>query len=174
MKKKTIIIGSLLAVFLMMMIPNVSAVESQSVNNETKSRINEMATKINELDKIGKITSLSDLNTIQQTIDYLLFKYSDSSILFTFILIALLCLFGQASFIIIGTTIQKSFPIVGILLGSIMSGLFAGLFAEISNNLAQQVEDENTQESLGMMQKFICLFMVLPWPVIILSILANR
>ena len=41
MKKKTIVFGSLLAVFLMLMIPNVSAVELQSVKSNVEERISE-------------------------------------------------------------------------------------------------------------------------------------
>jgi len=47
MKKRTILFGSLLAVFLMLVIPNISAVEYTSVKKDMESRMNEIQEKVN-------------------------------------------------------------------------------------------------------------------------------
>ncbi len=47
MKKRTILFGSLLAVFLMLVIPNISAFEYTSVKKDMESRMNEIQEKVN-------------------------------------------------------------------------------------------------------------------------------
>ena len=52
MKKKTIIIGSLLAVFLMLMIPNVSAIEYKTVSDANSYIIKNLNITESELSKL--------------------------------------------------------------------------------------------------------------------------
>lgn len=47
MRKRTILFGSLLAVFLMLVIPNISAFEYTSVKKDMESRMNEIQEKVN-------------------------------------------------------------------------------------------------------------------------------
>ena len=55
MKKKIIIFGSLLAVLLMLMIPNVSAIEYNTVKSTVEKRINEsVQTSIHRISKNAK------------------------------------------------------------------------------------------------------------------------
>lgn len=66
MKKKTILFGSLLAVFLMLMIPNIGAVEYNSVKDTVESKMNSIqgkcTTKFSALQSLIRTLSKKEIN----------------------------------------------------------------------------------------------------------------
>ena len=81
MKKKTILFGSMLAVFLMLMIPNISAVEYQTVLNENEQnlieRFKNTNLNLNELNEKKKYQNMDELinNNISHIFDILLWLF---------------------------------------------------------------------------------------------------
>lgn len=66
MKKKTIVFGSLMAVFLMLMIPNIGAVEYNSVKDTVESKMNTIqgkcTTKFSALQSLIRTVSKKEIN----------------------------------------------------------------------------------------------------------------
>jgi hypothetical protein len=131
MKNKTILFGSLLAVFLMLMIPNISAIEYNAVESTIEEKINELC-RINPLSLLQnferKLTKIS-VNSIVYYITILLL-YSLSLILSIFL--------G-----ILGSSIDTGNPSIDALIMSYMMFIPPWLVLMLSIKIAKnEIQDD--------------------------------
>lgn len=114
--RKIIVFGSLLSVFLMMMIPNISAIEYHSIIENVKSEINgTIKEKDNHLDIIQKFQQITKKNRVDNFLN--LFKKiiqdHEEYIIWLFLSIAVLFIMGNWK----STTLVRAFMDSGGLIG---------------------------------------------------------